>query len=169
MSAQYWKNKLDLKPHPEGGFFKEVFRSTYPIMGTDNRFLGKSRVAGTSIYYLLEAKHFSSFHRIKSDEIWHYYVGESPVAIYVIDGAGLLNNYILGNSLKTEGASFQIVVHAGCWFAAEVLDKISFALVGCTVSPGFEFQDFELADQQTLVTTYPQHTQLIQRLTRKHT
>ena len=143
--------KLNLQPHPEGGFYTRNFQSKDKVISSDSkRFKGEERHASTSIYYLLYNDNFSAWHRIKSDELWHYYEGTSAIDIHVIDKEGNLKSYILGNSMKIDNATFQVVVEAGSWFAAGLRDKDSYGLAGCTVSPGFEFKDFELADNESL-------------------
>jgi predicted cupin superfamily sugar epimerase len=180
LSADNWIKKLKLQPHPEGGYYSEFYRAKNAVrrieqcyknnIAPDLKKINQDQLpqysAGTSIYYLLNKKDFSAWHRIKSDEIWHYYDGGSPIDVHVIDKKGTLKTYIVGNPRITKGASFQVVVQAGDWFAAEVRDKTTFGLVGCTVSPGFEFRDFELASGKELVSQYPQHESIINRLTR---
>jgi hypothetical protein len=153
VDARFWVRKLGLKKHPEGGYYKETYRSD---MQVDVPELGK-RDAGTAIYYLLGRDRFSAFHRIKSDEIWHFYAG-SPLALYVIDQQGGLQKITLGKSAP------QTVVRAGCWFAASTQGLYS--LVGCTVAPGFDFSDFEMAKRDELASLYPKHAKIIARYTR---
>lgn len=158
---------LDLAPHPEGGFFKEVFRSKATIskseLGSD--FSGDRNVV-TNIYFLLTSENFSAFHRIKQDELWHFFEG-SGITVHCIDANGLYSKIKLGNSLE-EGEVYQSVVPAGCWFASEVSEPDSYALVGCTVAPGFDFDDFELADRKKLIAAFPQHSSIIENLTRSN-
>lgn len=153
-----------LEPHTEGGFFALSYKSedTVKVLNTD-RYNHESRSASSSIFYLLNKYNYSSWHTLKSDEIWHYYKG-SPVKIHVMDEVGVLSTYILGDPTKIESASFQVCVKAGCYFAAENVEKDAYSLVGCTVSPGFEYSDFKLADQCDLVRNFPQHRRLIERL-----
>jgi hypothetical protein len=152
-TANYWITKLSLEKHPEGGWFKEIYRSSelIPASGLAEGFSG-SRNISTSIYYLLEGDDFSAFHRIKSDEIWHYYTGNSSIEILSIK-KGEIEIQQVGNQPE-ENQSFQFVVPANTWFAARVCDKKGYALVGCTVSPGFHFDDFELAGKE-LLDEYP--------------
>lgn len=154
MDAKFWVKKLGLKRHPEGGYYIETYRSGTQI---DVLALGR-RSAGTAIYYLLERGQFSAFHRIRSDEIWHFYAG-SPLVLHVIDRQGRLEKIALGRQGK-----MQAVVSAGCWFSASASGPYS--LVGCTVAPGFDFRDFELARRDELVSLYPQHRQIIVKYTR---
>ncbi len=154
--------KYNLQRHPEGGYFSETYRSADHVAPKHERYQNEERTAGTSIYYLLEGNDFSAFHKIKSDEIWHFYDG-CDVEIYVIDPTGKLNSYLLGCGLN---AHFQVVIPAGYWFAAKPIDSLSFSFVGCTVHPGFEFRDFILAEQQVFLSQYPQYKELILKFTR---
>ena len=158
--ARYWIEKLELQPHPEGGFYKETYRSAgTTVVGEE----GKQRNHSTAIYFLLLEDKFSAFHRIQSDELWHFYAG-SPIHIYVIDSQGHLQTIRLG-SHPEKGEHFQAVVPANCWFASRMAQPHTYALVGCTVAPGFDFQDFEMAERSTLLGQYPQHAQIITALT----
>jgi predicted cupin superfamily sugar epimerase len=163
--AKEYIDKLQLKTHPEGGYYKEVYRSDELILSEHlpNRYKS-SRSFSTSIYFMLEGKQFSSFHRLQSDEIWHFYDGTSLI-VYILDEIGILEKIILGNDTK-KGESFQVVVKKYTWFAAELVDKSSYALVGCTVSPGFDFSDFELGERYKLIEKFPQHHEEILKLTR---
>ena len=162
--AQLLIEKLKLQPHPEGGWFREIYRSPDMIktvnlparFSTDHSF-------STSIYYLLQNYDFSAFHRIKSDEIWHFYLG-SPVKLYILDN-GVQELVMLGDNADA-GHVFQAVVPQGCWFAAEVSVPESFALLGCTVSPGFDFSDLEVASLSDLEPGYGRYATLIRRMTR---
>ena len=160
--ANYWIEKLGLTRHVEGGSFKEVYRSS-GMIETDFGPSDRWRHVSTSIYFLLEKGQFSAFHRIKSDEIWHFYTGDSLI-IYEIDPEGKLTEHLLGNR-PDKGESFQCVIRAGNWFASRVAADGDYALCGCTVSPGFDFTDFELAERSFLVKLYPQHEELITQLT----
>lgn len=151
-TSRHWIEKLGLSKHPEGGWFKETYRSE-ELMFPDPAYFQQNtrRNICTSIYYLLEGYDFSAFHRIKSDEIWHYYTGTSAIEVLWIDH-GQLRRFVLG---VNENDAFQVVVPKQTWFAARLLNKNGFALVGCTVAPGFHFDDFEMADQK-LLTEYPE-------------
>lgn len=164
-TAQDYVEKLKLIPHPEGGFYSVVYKSKDQIKPLHPRYGQETRSAGTAIYYLLEKDDFSAWHKVRSDELWHYYDG-SVVNIYVIARDRSLKIYKLGNPAMHADAVFQVIVEAECWFCAEVADKDSFALVGCTVSPGFEFADFELADRQKLLAQYPEYAEVISKFTR---
>ena len=165
-TAEYWIGQLRLRKHPEGGYYRETYRAaeTIPRAGLPPRFPG-ARSFSTAICFLLEAPEFSAFHRIKSDEMWHFYQG-AALLIHAIHRDGACSTLRLGNSAEA-GDSLQAVVPAGCWFAAELAAPATCALVGCTVSPGFDFADFELADRAELSRLYPQHQQLIARLTHR--
>jgi uncharacterized protein len=164
-SAAFWIDRLQLAPHPEGGFFRETYRSGERVAGVHlpARY-GGPRPHSTAIYYLLRAGEVSTLHRIKSDEIWHFYAG-GPLVISAIHDDGARCDATLGSD-PDAGQSWQVVVPAGAWFGAALAPGIAYALVGCTVAPGFDFADFELADPRALSRRYPQHAALIARLTR---
>ncbi len=158
-------SKLQLQPHPEGGFYRELYRSDLEIpehLLPDG--MTGARSCATSIYYLLTSDSFSAFHRIKQDEIWHFYSGSS-IILHIIKPDGEYEKVSIGNNFNNESVP-QYTVKAGNWFAAEVLAKDSYALAGCTVSPGFDYQDFELGTEEQLVSLFPKHSALISRLTR---
>lgn len=158
--AKYWIEKLELQPHPEGGFYKEAYRSdSITLVGEEK----KKRNHGTAIYFLLLEDKFSAFHRIQSDEIWHFYAG-SPIHIYFFDQKGELQTIHLGNNPEN-GEQLQAVVPANLWFASRMAQPQAYALVGCTVAPGFDFQDFEMAERKALLEEFPQHVQIITELT----
>ena len=161
--ARYWIEKLELAPHPEGGYFRQTYKSEMRVTAEALRH-GGARAASTAIYFLLEGESFSAFHRLCSDEMWHFYAG-SPLIVHVISPDGAYSNILLGNDPEA-GQQFHAVVRAGCWFASHVAEWKGWALVGCTVAPGFEFEDFEMAKREELVQNYPQHADLIRRLTR---
>ncbi|MGA7838680.1 MAG: cupin domain-containing protein [Ignavibacteriaceae bacterium] len=163
--AKYYIDKLMMNKHPEGGYYNEIYRAG-EIFEADvlpGRYSG-SRVFSTSIYFLLSGQDVSTFHRLQSDEIWHFYDGCS-VKIYIIDENEKVEKRILGTDLEN-GEVLQTVLPKNCWFGAELNDKSSFALIGCTVSPGFDFEDFELGDRGKLLKQYPQFKELIIRLTK---
>lgn len=164
-SATYWVQKLQLTTHVEGGSFKEVYRSSLVLRHSQlpDEFSGDRNVS-TSIYFLLEQEQFSAFHRIASDELWHFYFGD-PLIIYELRQNGTLNEHLLGNNPENK-ESFQCVIKAGNWFASRPAAGSEYSLAGCTVSPGFDFNDFELAERKQLIETYPRHALLINSLTR---
>ena len=155
--------KLQLKPHPEGGYYKEIYRAGEIILPENLPMRYKSsRNFSTSIYFLLEGNQVSNFHRLRSDEQWHFYDGSS-IDVYVIDENGNLNKILLGRNIE-KGDFCKTVIKHNSWFAAELTDKTSFALIGCTVAPGFDFNDFELGKRDELIKTFPQFRELIYRL-----
>jgi hypothetical protein len=161
-SAADWIDRLKLEAHPEGGYYRETYRSEAAFPGRQDQVFPAGRSHSTAIYFLLEKDNFSAFHRIQSDELWHVYDGDG-LDIHVLHPQGEYSCLRLGT---VEGRMPQAKVEAGCWFASEVSPGGSFALVGCTVSPGFDFTDFEMADAVALSSEFPQHRNLIGRLTR---
>jgi predicted cupin superfamily sugar epimerase len=155
---------LELIPHPEGGFYKETYRSEDIVSNLPERYKGQSRNLGTSIFYLLKGDQYSAFHKIQSDEIWHFYEG-SPLKLYVISENGILNTYILSNNINDDG-NFQLVIKHGQWFAARPIDPEGFSLMGCTVAPGFDFSDFQMAERDDLLHMYPQYQSIIIEFTK---
>lgn len=164
MTAEYFIKYLELLPHPEGGFFKETYRSAGIVASQSLPGFNGDRHYSTAIYFLLQNGDFSAFHRIKSDECWHFYEG-GTLLIHIIDEKGNYSCVTLGRKIH-EGDVFQFVVPAGCWFASEPASGTDFTLVGCTVSPGFDFADFEMANAKVLSKDYPQYHALIERLCR---
>ena len=163
-NAEFWIEKLKMQPHPEGGFFKETYRSEVIIQREHlpERFSGERNIS-TSIYYLLENKQCSKLHRIKSDEMWHFYDG-SGLIIFVINEKGNLSENRLGLNHE-EGESPQVLIKAGDWFGAKVNKPDSYCLTGCTVSPGFHFEDFEMGNRKDLLELFPKHKDIIRQLT----
>lgn len=151
--------------HPEGGYFRETYRSNETIQEEclPIRFRGE-RIFSTGIFYLLRGDEFSAFHRIKSDEMWHFYAG-GPLNIYVIDYYGQFELITMGQNINN-GEVFQAVIRAGNWFAAQPVHTNSFSFMGCTVAPGFDFQDFELGTADDLSNNFPQHENLIRKFCR---
>ncbi len=162
--AAYWVKTLNLRPHPEGGFYRRTYESAerLPVGVLPGRFRGERPIA-TAIVYLLVNPAISALHRIRSDEIWHFYLG-SPLRLTILDSDGQVEEQVLGKD-PGRGQVFQHVVRAGSWFGAEVVETRAFSLVGCVVAPGFDFEDFELADRVRLVQAYPHHRAMIERLT----
>lgn len=163
-TAEYWINRLQLSTHIEGGAFREIYRSPViaPVTALPPTFTA-DRSFCTSIYFLLQQHQFSAFHKIKSDEVWHFYYGHALI-VYEIDQQGHMIEHRLGCD-SDNNESFQCVIAAGNWFAARLAPGGEYALVGCTVSPGFNFADFELAGRNELVRLYPEHTEVIVTLT----
>jgi predicted cupin superfamily sugar epimerase len=165
-TAAYWIEKLNLVEHAEGGYYREIYRSSETIAADHlpDRYDG-SRSFSTSIYYLLKGSDFSAFHRLRSDEIWHFYTGSS-LTIYLINQQGVLSQILLGTNFDN-GEVFQAVISAGCWFAVRINNPESFSLAGCTIAPGFDFNDFEIGDRGGLIKLFPQHRMIIEQLTRR--
>ena len=163
-TAEYWIQHYKLLPHPEGGFYKETYRSTLEV---DNKILPigirGSRRLSTSIYFLLRSGEVSKFHRLRSDELWYFHFG-SAMKIVLIDQEGKKHTRLLGADAE-KAEHMQVLIPAGTVFAAEVTGKESYCLVGCMVSPGFEFDDFELFEENDLIQAYPQHSDLIRKYT----
>ncbi len=159
LNAEDWIRQLALVPHPEGGYYRQTYQASelIPHSALPARFSG-SRSFSTAIYFLLKHPQVSRFHRIQSDEIWHFYTGSGLTISILQDGK--LRQERLGADIGARD-SFQVVVPANCWFAASVNTPGAFSLLGCTVAPGFDFADFELATAEALIQAYPDHAQLI--------
>lgn len=163
MTARYYIEQLQLQPHPDGGYYKESYRSAMNIAASCLPIdIGGDRSCSTAIYFLLRQGDFSAFHRIKSDECWHFYEG-GTLLIHVLHQNGEYHCVRLGRNIQ-EGEMFQFVVPAGAWFASEPAGSSFFALVGCTVAPGFDFADFEMAIKENLLQQFPGLESLITRL-----
>lgn len=160
-----WVRRLGLAPHPEGGFLRETYRAreSMPASHLPARYAGNRSLA-TAILFLLPSAEFSTFHRLKSDELRCFHAG-SPLAVHVIDERGLHTEVHLGPD-PAAGQTYQEVIPSGRWFAAEVVAPASFALVSCVVAPGFDYADFELARRADPLQLFPQHGALVRRLTR---
>ncbi len=167
-NADFWIKQLQLTQHIEGGWYSEVYRSSF-ILRKDilPASFESDRNACTHIYFLLQKKGFSAFHRLRkpADELWHFYAGD-PLIVYEIDKSGDMKEHLLGNEVDAGQALF-CVIKGGNWFAAKVVEASEYSLVGCTVSPGFDFNDFELAERDGLAKTYPQYTELITSMTNR--
>ncbi len=164
-TAQAWIDGLQLRRHPEGGWFRETYRSAEVVSraALPARF-GGDRTFSTAIYYLLDGTDFSAFHRIKQEEIFHFYDG-AALTVHVIDPRGNYSEIRVGRNLAA-GEVPQAVITAGSIFGATVSDPKSYSLVGCTVAPGFDFADFEMPGQNELCAKFPQYRPIIERLTR---
>ena len=163
-TAQSYIQALQMRPHPEGGFFQESYRSEQTMQAPAPGGGSVQRNVCTAIYFLLEAGNFSAFHRIKSDEIWHFYAGQALEVLELLPDGELCCTRLGPDILR--GELPQYVVPADTWFASRVVDGGTFSLVGCTVAPGFDFADFQLARRQELLEIFPQHRQIITELTR---
>ena len=157
MTADDLIKKLNLLPHPEGGYYRETYRSEQSVS-----FNGKVRNAGTAIYFLLKDSEISHFHRVASDELWLFHQGQS-IELYVLTKTGELEIHNLGNDLEKDELP-QIVVKAGNWFAAKLKNEEGYSLVSCIVTPGFEFSDFELAKKDDLLSQIPEYDKVINKL-----
>ena len=155
---------LRLQKHPEGGFYREIYRCdrSVSVKETAANPIG-IRSLSTSIYYLLRSEDISRLHRLRSDELWYFHSG-SALSVFTIDFGGILQEHVLGARLE-EGEQPQLVVPAGCIFGARLRTPDSFTLIGCMVSPGFDFLDFELMSRESLLRSYPQHHKIIHELT----
>lgn len=164
-TARQWIDHLRLEPHPEGGWYREVYRSDdrIPSDALPARYDGDRAVA-TSIYFLLEGGQFSAFHRLASDELWFLHAG-GPLRVWILDAAGTKSEVVLGTD-AVAGQSPQVAIPRDTWFAARPEPGADYALIGCVVAPGFEFADFELASRDALAARFPQHAALIRELTR---
>ena len=152
---------LNLIPHPEGGFYKETYRSNITV---NSALHSGEKSAYTAIYYLLGGKDFSSWHRIQSDETWFFHSG-CDVLIHFFDDKKVLQIIPLG----MESQNLQLTISSNTWFAAKPMDQTSFSLVSCAVAPGFEFSDFEIGDRNTLLNEFggiAKNTQAIEAFTR---
>lgn len=163
--AKEWIRRLELIEHPEGGWYREIYRAeeSIPTSGLPRRFGGK-RNFSTAIYFLLKRRDFSALHRIQQDEIWHFYDGTS-VTIHTIDPSGNAAAVTLGRDVD-HGENLVAVIPAGWLFGATITDPTSYGLVGCTVAPGFDFADFDMPSRDQLLEQYSQHHDLILGLTR---
>ncbi|MFW6019858.1 MAG: cupin domain-containing protein [Bacteroidales bacterium] len=156
-SAQYWIDKFQLEPHPEGGYFRQIYRSEYQIPQKElPKQFDNDRAIGTVIYYLLDGDTFSAFHRLKSDEMWFFLGGDSLLIHKLQDNKA--------HSIKLDRKTPSTLIPNNVWFAAETVSSDSFALVSCVVFPGFDYADFELADKQELKEKFPSEFKLIDRL-----
>lgn len=157
--------RYNLQAHPEGGFYAETYRAQHKFESIETSDFPAGRNYGTAIYFLLVKDSFSAFHKIKSDEVWHFYLG-SPIEIIEITPDGNLIKTVLGADFKL-GQVFQYTVMAGNWFASRVLNNDAFGFVGCTVAPGFSFEDFHMPSRQEMLLLFPQHSAVINELTRQ--
>jgi uncharacterized protein len=159
-NAEYWIKHLNLIPHPEGGYYKSTYDSDSEL-----EIIGNKRKLFTSIYFLLRSEDVSHFHRLKSDELWYFH-GGSSLSVHVIDEGGDYKEIKLGLNLEA-GEVPQFLVPKNSIFGSSVMEEGTFSLVGCMVSPGFDFEDFELFSQDELLEVYPQHEDIIEKLALK--
>ena len=160
--AQVLIDRLGLTPHPERGYYAETYRAPLVVDAMPH---GGPRAVSTAIYFLVtRAQPTTYLHRLKSDEVFHLYEG-GPLDVLLLDAVGAGEVRRLGLDVAA-GARPQIVIPAGSWFAVELDDDASHCLFGCTVAPGFDFTDFELAEGPELAPRYPAHAARIARMTR---
>lgn len=166
-TADFWIKHLGLESHPEGGYYREMYRSGEFIQkrGLPTRY-SSFRSFSTSIYFLLKSDQISAFHRLKSDEGWHFYEG-SPLEIHILFPNGKIHVVHLGAD-PSRKQLFQFIIPRGTWFAAKPINPGTFSLIGCTVAPGFDFDDFEMADPATLIKSFPQHQGIIRKFSRNN-
>jgi uncharacterized protein len=164
MDAQTIIRQLGLQPHPEGGFYRETYRCSEKVVASalPARY-GSDRDLATAIFYLLTPGNFSTLHRLKSDEIFHFYLGDAVTMLQLhADGRG--ETIILGQDIAG-GQQLQVVAAKGVWQGMCLNDGGAFALLGTTVAPGFDFADFEVGTREALIRQYPTHAAWIERLT----
>ncbi len=147
--------RLDLAPHPEGGHYRRLFTSPVMMEATQG-----TRPSMTAIHYLLKAGEFSAWHRLRSSELWHWQAG-GELLVYQLNEQDGLQITALGPD-----ADLNLLIPPDTWFAAELAQDSDFTLCTCTVSPGFDFEDFELAQPERLAQAFPAHERLIKRLGR---
>lgn len=164
LSAQFWIDRLKLEPHPEGGYFKEVYRADEQIArgALPERYAG-SRHFSTSIYYLLESHDVSRFHILQTDELWHFYTGQT-VTLHLLDEKSGYSRVRLGKGTESD-MQFQVAIPRSTYFGASIDGATGFALVGCTMAPAFHFEDFELAQRRVLLEKFPAQHDIIKKLT----
>ncbi len=165
LTAEQLINLLGLEPHPEGGYYRETYRSDEIIgKGALPERYSRNRSCGTAIYYLLAPETFSAIHRIKTDEIYHFYLGDPVELVQLLpDGSGCV--VTLGNDIAA-GAQVQTVVSRETWHGARLAEGGKYALLGTTVAPGFEFADVEIGHRSDLIRRYPSFRNTIVALTR---
>ena len=158
IAPEIFIEKLKLRPHPEGGYYSELYRSQKSFANN-----GITRPLSTSIYFLLKSGQVSKLHQLTSDEIWYYHSG-SALTLVMIDNDGVVKEEVLGSDIEN-GEHPQILIEAGTIFGATIKEENSYTLMGCSVSPGFDFRDFKLFGRDELLSIYPQQKELIEKLT----
>ncbi|MGG0642971.1 cupin domain-containing protein [Sporosarcina gallistercoris] len=157
--AAYWIRHLQLEPHPEGGSFASSFAADSTIETSRGK-----RPLYTSIYFMLADGEVSHFHQLQSDELWYYHDGNA-LTVHMISPDGDYSAVKLGLDIE-QGERPQLLVPAGSIFGSSMIEDGDYALVGCMVAPGFDFEDFKLFTEEELVEQFPQHTEIIQTMTR---
>ena len=163
MNADQIISNLNLEAHPEGGYFRETYRSGTFLSESNLPDYPGGRNLATVIYFLLKSGQQSAFHRLRSDEFWYWHF-ESSLEVYIIHPDGNLQKELMGSNIEA-GERPQLLLPAGTWFAAKCAEQDSFTLISCSVAPGFSFEDFELAEREKLIQQFPQHSSLITELT----
>lgn len=158
--------RLELKPLPqEGGYFRETYKSTDSLLAGYFGLSSKShRRISTAIYYLITPDSFSALHRLTSDEIFHFYAGDA-VDMFTIDNDGNSQIVTIGNQVLS-GETPQVIVPRGVWQGLKIKEGGKWALMGTTVAPGFDYEDFELSERTKLISLYPEHAEAIIQYTR---
>ncbi len=156
-SSKYWIEQLQLSAHPEGGYYKEVYRSSRAFTPTE---IGQERNYATSIYFLIEAGNVSHFHSIEQDELWYYHAGD-PLSVFILSEEGALSEIKIGPDIE-QGQTLQAVIPAGAIFGSK--SSGAYSLVSCMVSPGFDFDDFKLYTQSELLEQFPNQEKIIKEL-----
>lgn len=154
-----WVEQLQLEPHIEGGYYRQIYKSTDTLSANENE-----RALYTSIYFLLEERNPSHFHRLTADEVWYFHAGQT-LSIHMIHPDGRYECVRLGSDIEN-GSQLQFCVPKGVIFGSSVEEENSYAVVSCMVAPGFEYTDFELLPQKQLLDTYPQHEAIIKKLSK---
>ena len=157
---KFWIDHYQMQTHPEGGYFKEIYRNNETCIPNNSN---DTRNLATSIYFLLPGGAVSHFHRLTYDEIWYYHAGNS-LTLYTISPLGEAKSIVLGNNVQ-QGECLQVIIPAGNLFGATCNDANGYTLVGCMVSPGFDFRDFEMPHRNELLKAFPQHADWIMQLT----
>lgn len=155
--------QYQLEKHPEGGYFREMYRSSGTINADCVPGLQAERNMATSIYFLLHDDAVSAFHRLRSDEIWYHHAGD-PVVVHMFTPEGEYGQHVLDKPMGGQGEP-QLIIPAGTIFGAEIINPGGYCLMGCMVAPGFHFDDFELMERETLLKNHPEHHGLIEKLT----
>jgi len=160
MNGKEIVQKLGLLEHPEGGFYKETYRSNQTVEIDSTTY----RNISTAIYFLSENDNKSLFHRIKSDELWFFHQGQPLEIVFIKDR--ILHTIILGNDFEN-GEVVQAIIPANTWFASGVKNLKGYSFVSCTVAPGFDFADFELAKRENLIKEFPDFKETIEKFTKE--
>ncbi len=162
--AARWIDRLALRPHREGGYFRETYRAAESISDAalPERYDGP-RALMTAIYFLLPSGEISALHRLRSDELWFFHAGSALTVVTLGEDAGLAQTRLGPDADR--GECLQAIVASGLWVGAVVEAPHSYGLVSCTVAPGFDFDDFELAERDVLIRRFPQHRAIIEQLT----